>query len=763
MGGSVGPLYDVQLSKMGDFCVVHRSLCTQFAADFMPRSGNEYCFRVLPSTMLDIQQRVIHVTDAYAFKPPFSTSQIRESVLSQIGEALSQTENCGDSKDGTDSEEGDEEKDAALVFGIHVSYEHESAMTIGAPRWEKILFVVQQIVQQIVPYMNSNDLVVTLPASKDVESYDRGTVSERVAVVLDHATKQFPELQTSYELQYSSHETATFGGRIVLDVAKDHPVGDSVPAKELLFADYVIVISPDLSDGTEVEPKESFNASDSRESEQKKALDALQREYDNEDRRRMADENKDGDEGKKDEKEKEKDADESDEKEKPHTKPHTGKAKLVISVVSVDIESGERNPECIEEAWDIEYDELHAAAHKVATCILECTGREEKSIQKELRKAHQSDGAEETGEEMTGEEKTDEAEESGREVRGNSRTPEFVEFELTPQDGQCCFIELSEKKSAHRMFRREESDSYEKQQIVLLSTSNVRLTAADSEEMSDIIFYMDQVDNFQMFEMHDLGTHSKVHMFHHLTYSTEDTAFAPRGLWFLCAAWTQSSDEERKLKCTEDIYFNAGFLLYAQEIEDMNQIGAMEVKQLEMADPSGMLQLESLHLQDMIHDILDFRQVLNKQSLQEKQIQESLVQHRLAGKELAQMLEKLNKMYSDTSQVREKKTVDIAHLWETLKVMTSMLERETKRAGLHEKQLKDFKTEDISLPLDELNFLTHQYEDAKKQTLHLKYSAEEHKEVMNSLQSELKSLKGSNAALEAGQNPLDNFVPHFPN
>jgi len=334
-----------------------------------------------------------------------------------------------------------------------------------------------------------------------------------------------------------------------------------------------------------------------------------------------------------------------------------------------------------------------------------------------------------------------EDEENGK---GEVIDSDVVEFELTLQKGECCFIRLSERSATHQMFRRNESHTpYGGQQVDLLSANAVRLKPLRGRKhaMRDIIFYLDRVDNFQMFEHHDLGVHSKVHMFHHLTYSTNDKAFAPRGLWFLCASWTQSHGE-RKSKCTEDLYFNAGFLLFAEDMKNMNEMDAQSMSQMASVDPSGMLQLESLHLSDIIESILKFRHILNEQTVEEQQIQDSLTAHRLAGKELTGLLVKIGKMYDDTAMLREKMTIDVTHLTETLAEMTKMLDTETARAEQHKAQLAEFKQQEIDDPLGRLHQLEERHADANQQVLHLKYSADEHAAVMRSLELELNAVQG---------------------
>ncbi len=73
-----------------------------------------------------------------------------------------------------------------------------------------------------------------------MKHYESGTVSERVALVVNNARKKDKHLQQAYELQYAADEEATFGGRIVLDTTK--PATD-VPIKEIQFVDFMISIA----------------------------------------------------------------------------------------------------------------------------------------------------------------------------------------------------------------------------------------------------------------------------------------------------------------------------------------------------------------------------------------------------------------------------------------------------------------------------------------------------------------------------------------
>merc|ERR1719204_825628 len=114
----------------------------------------------------------------------------------------------------------------------------------------------------------------------------------------------------------------------------------------------------------------------------------------------------------------------------------------------------------------------------------------------------------------------------------------------------------------------------------MLSADQLTLVASDALHVSDVVFYLDLVDHFNHYENQDLSVHSKIHTFHHLLYSASEVVFAPNGLWFLCASWTEfnstvdanSSDANstRKATCSQNLYFNAGFMLQSRQIEDIN-------------------------------------------------------------------------------------------------------------------------------------------------------------------------------------------------
>merc|ERR1719491_1263101 len=219
------------------------------------------------------------------------------------------------------------------------------------------------------------------------------------------------------------------------------------------------------------------------------------------------------------------------------------------------------------------------------------------------------------------------------EIKDRDQEPAVFELEL--QNEECCFLHLGSGSSHHAMFKRNSDmdDENDRKEVTMLSADQLTVAASETlkashnHSISDLVFYLDLVDNLNHHDNQDLSIHSKIHTFHHLLYSSKEVVYAPDGLWFLCASWTEtlstksmdedtpcsnstnsttanstdpinsSTNQQRKSTCSQNLYFNTNFLIESRQIEDMNELQELPHSALSNLDHSGMLQLQYMHLQ----------------------------------------------------------------------------------------------------------------------------------------------------------------------
>eukprot|EP01084_Bolivina_argentea_P047901 88306_1 len=216
--------YHVTLAHLGDFCFI--KLPSETTDITLNRDS--YCFRVLPRHSPFTDHQVIYIEHSV-----YDVRALKHAIQRKLHiDTNTKYKDKGHSP---------------TIIGINVAFETH-AILVRELQWEKLLFLVQHIVDQLLPFLSSDDLIVTLPISNKLKGYKRATASERVALVVHNARKQRKELKETYELQYSMHTESTFGGSIVF--AKhlhDHTHSSNVPSSEIHLADFVVSIGSSAS------------------------------------------------------------------------------------------------------------------------------------------------------------------------------------------------------------------------------------------------------------------------------------------------------------------------------------------------------------------------------------------------------------------------------------------------------------------------------------------------------------------------------------
>lgn len=296
------------------------------------------------------------------------------------------------------------------------------------------------------------------------------------------------------------------------------------------------------------------------------------------------------------------------------------------------------------------------------------------------------------------------------------------------------------------------------------------LKASHNHSLSDLVFYLDLVDNLNHHDNQDLSIHSKIHTFHHLLYSSKEVVYAPDGLWFLCASWTEtlstksmdedtpcsnstnsttanstdpinsSTNQQRKSTCSQNLYFNTNFLIESRQIEDMNELQELPHSALSNLDHSGMLQLQYMHLQSIVSRILNFRTELNDQYRDEIDMYDNIVSHKLTAETYLAHTNKLRESLDKTMSDREKNGVDITDLKDKLKKMSSFLEEQDAVANAHADRLKKYRMSEVNIPMKKLEMMRIAIVDANSQAQRLRFGIDSSDDIMQSLNHEVKTV-----------------------
>eukprot|EP01084_Bolivina_argentea_P086773 156805_1 len=185
--------YQIQLQHAGDYCFVQLPL----GLTHVPFNEHNYCFRVLPIDILTMSQRVIYIPDATTL----SLSELKAAIQEKL-HIISADQSTDSAMREPLSKRRMLPRRHPMIIGIVVTFE-SNGILIPEVSWGKLLFLIQHIVDKFMRFASSDDLIITLPVAKKLNKYQRATVSERVALIVNNAKRKHTHLQLAYELQYS--------------------------------------------------------------------------------------------------------------------------------------------------------------------------------------------------------------------------------------------------------------------------------------------------------------------------------------------------------------------------------------------------------------------------------------------------------------------------------------------------------------------------------------------------------------------------------
>merc|ERR1712154_251243 len=190
-------------------------------------------------------------------------------------------------------------------------------------------------------------------------------------------------------------------------------------------------------------------------------------------------------------------------------------------------------------------------------------------------------------------------------------------------------------------------------------------------------------------------------------------------------------------KCSDDLYFNADFLLTAKEIELSNELNRQNQDSIDKFDTSGFLQLQLIHLQNLLQQISNLRNELNEGKQTENDIYGDLLKHRLSSSSYSTHLKAIEKMYRDELNDIGSRKVKKEDLENQLRIIQQQLQIDQNFSKQYGETLRKFQNDDINDPLKRQKELIVQIQKSRQQIMRLKSTMRQHQTMLRTLKRQI--------------------------
>ncbi len=244
----------------------------------------------------------------------------------------------------------------------------------------------------------------------------------------------------------------------------------------------------------------------------------------------------------------------------------------------------------------------------------------------------------------------------------------------------------------------------------------------------------------------DFSSHSKIKSLHYLLHSSKEYVSIPYGLWYLCVSWIQTNNGNDKSqihtdKCSDNVYFNANFLLSSDKIKLSNELNKESESVISKLDTFGFLSLQLVHLQSLMQDIDKIKNKLNQQNEDEINIYHNLEVHQLASSSYKQHLKQIEIMYQKLVNKKGDSKIDKQDLENQLKIIKKRLKNQESFEEKYGDKFHKFEKNEINDQVKKRDDLMQQISISHEQIVHLQLSMKQQHEMLDSLKQQIDSIE----------------------